>query len=124
MNISRDRAWGRYYAKHGLRVGRSDLVPAPEQRIGAWASRYFRLAPSDRNPPTRITLPEITMTATVTSIFAKSPPTLRSTIREQLAGCPEHKIIGAESRARKSIRQGIGEEDAVSRAVAWGRDSI
>src|SRR5690606_42107869 len=56
-------------------------------------------------------------------LFAKSP-TLRSTIREQLAGCPEHKIIGAESRARKSIRQGIGEEDAGSRAVAWGRASI
>ena len=123
MNAERDRAFGRYYAKKGLRVGRTVAVPAPEERLSSWASRYFNLPAHDRNPPTRITLPEITMTATVTSIFAK-PPTLRSTIREQLAGCPEHKIIGAESRARKSIRQGIGEEDAVSRAVAWGRDSI
>ena len=124
MSAQRDRAWGRYYARKGLRIGRSDIEPIAEQRISSWAAKYFRLPADKRNPPTRITLPEITMTATVTSIFAKSPPTLRSTIREQLAGCPEHKIIGAESRARKSIRQGIGEEDAVSRAVAWGRDSI
>ena len=123
MSAQRDRAWGRYYARKGLRIGRSDIEPIAEQRISSWAAKYFRLPADKRNPPTRITLPEITMTATVTNIFAKSP-TLRSTIREQLAGCPEHKIIGAESRARKSIRQGIGEEAAVSRAVAWGRDSI
>ena len=127
MNAERDRAFGRYYAKHGLRVGRSDQVPAPEQRIGAWASRYFRLAPADRNPPSRITLPETTMAASVTDIFSRinAKPDYRqiavSDVRNALRNVPEHRVVIAQSRALRSLDRGIPLGKAISRAIAWAR---
>ncbi len=129
-STARDRAFGRYYAKHGLRVGRSDLVPAPEQRIGAWASRYFRLAPADRNPPSRITLPETTMAATVTNIFSRmsAKPDYEKIavedVRNALVNMPELRIVAAQSRALRSLDRGIPLGTAISRAVAWARCAI
>lgn len=116
-STARDRAFGRYFAKHGLRVGRSDQVPAPEQRIGAWASRYFRLAPADRNPPSRITLPETTMAATVTNIFSR------------MSAKPDYEKIAVEdvrnarlcAATMRSLDRGIPLGKAIERAVAWAR---
>ena len=128
-STARDRAFGRYYSKHGLRVGRSDQVPAPEQRIGAWASRYFRLAPADRNPPSRITLPETTMAATVTDIFSRNAkPDYRqiavADVRNALRNVPEDRVVKAQNHALKSLRQGIPLGTAISRAVAWARCAV
>jgi len=129
-STARDRAFGRYFAKHGLRVGRSDQVPAPEQRIGAWASRYFRLAPADRNPPSRITLPETTMAATVTNIFSRmsAKPDYEKIavedVRNALVNMPEHRIVIAQSRALRSLDRGIPLGTAISRAVAWARCAV
>ena len=126
MNISRDIAWGRYYARKGLRVGRSDQVQAPEQRIGAWASRYFLLAQSDRNPPSRIKLPESKM-ETVTSIFSRmtAKPDYEKIavedVRNALVNMPEHRIVIAQSRALRSLDRGIPLGKAISRAIAWAR---
>lgn len=129
-STARDRAFGRYYSKHGLRVGRSDQVPAPEQRIGAWASRYFRLAPADRNPPSRITLPETTMAATVTDIFSRmsAAPDYRKIavedVRNALRNVPEHRIVIAQSRALRSLDRGIPLGKAIERAIAWARCAV
>lgn len=125
-STARDRAFGRYYSKHGLRVGRSDQVPAPEQRISAWASRYFRLAQSDRNPPSRIKLPESKM-ETVTSIFSRmtAKPDYEKIavedVRNALVNMPEHRIVIAQSRALRSLDRGIPLGKAIERAVAWAR---
>lgn len=129
-STARDRAFGRYFAKHGLRVGRSDQVPAPEQRIGAWASRYFRLAPADRNPPSRITLPETTMAATVTNIFSRmsAKPDYEKIavedVRNALVNMPEQRIVIAQSRALRSLDRGIPLGKAIERAIAWARCAI
>ena len=129
-STARDRAFGRYFAKHGLRVGRSDQVPAPEQRIGAWASRYFRLAPADRNPPSRITLPETTMAATVTHIFSRmtAKPDYEKIavedVRNALVNMPEHRIVIAQSRALRSLDRGVPLGKAIERAIAWARCAI
>lgn len=128
-STARDRAFGRYYSKHGLRVGRSDQVPAPEQRIGAWASRYFRLAAADRNPPSRIKLPESKM-ETVTHIFSRmsAKPDYEKIavedVRNALVNMPEHRIVIAQSRALRSLDRGIPLGTAISRAVAWARCAI
>ncbi len=128
-STARDRAFGRYFAKHGLRVGRSDQVPAPEQRIGAWASRYFRLAAADRNPPSRIKLPESKM-ETVTHIFSRmtAKPDYEKIavedVRNALVNMPEHRIVIAQSRALRSLDRGIPLGKAIERAIAWARCAI
>lgn len=129
-SAARDRAFGRYYSKHGLRVGRSDQVPAPEQRISAWASRYFRLPADKRNPPTRITLPETTMAASVTDIFSRInvKPDYRqiavSDVRNALRNVPEHRVVIAQSRALRSLDRGVALGKAIERAIAWARCAI
>jgi len=128
-STARDMAFGRYFAKHGLRVGRSDQVPAPEQRIGAWASRYFRLAAADRNPPSRIKLPESKM-ETVTHIFSRmtAKPDYEKIavedVRNALVNMPEHRIVIAQSRALRSLDRGVPLGIAISRAIAWARCAI
>lgn len=126
MSAQRDRAWGRYYARKGLRIGRSDIEPIAEQRISSWAAKYFRLPADKRNPPTRITLPETTMAATVTDIFSRNAkPDYRqiavADVRNALRNVPEHRIVIAQSRALRSLDRGIPLGTAISRAVAWAR---
>jgi hypothetical protein len=45
MNPLRDRAWGRYYARRGLRFASMRPLTA-EERLAHWASRYYAL-PAD-----------------------------------------------------------------------------
>ena len=129
-NPSRDRAFGRYYARKGLRVSRSDNAHTPETRMAEWASRYFLLAQSDRNPPTRITLPETTMAASVTDIFSRinAKPDYRqiavSDVRNALRNVPEHRVVIAQNRALRSLDRGIPLGKAISRAIAWARCAI
>ena len=94
MNAERDRAFGRFFAKHGLRISRSEIEPTPGDRYSSWAAQYFRLPPDKRNPPTRITLPETTMSATVTDIFSRNAkPDYRqiavADVRNALRNVPE-----------------------------------
>ena len=128
-NPSRDRAFGRYYARKGLRVSRSDNAHTPETRMAEWASRYFLLAQSDRNPPSRIKLPESKM-ETVTSIFSRmsAKPDYEKIavedVRNALVNMPEHRIVIAQSRALRSLDRGIPLGKAIERAVAWARCAI
>lgn len=129
MSAQRDRAWGRYYASKGLRIGRSDIEPIAEQRISSWAAKYFRLPADKRNPPTRITLPETTMAATVTDIFSRNAkPDYRqiavADVRNALRNVPEHRIVIAQSRALRSLDRGIPLGKAIERAIAWARCAI
>lgn len=127
MNADRDRAFGRYYARNGLRVSRSELEPLPEQRLSSWAAKYFRLPVEKRNPPSRITLPETSMNATVTSIFSRmsAPPDRKrivvEDVRNALRNVPEHRIVIAQSRALRSLDRGVPLGIAISRAIAWAR---
>ena len=97
-NPSRDRAFGKYYARNGLRVSRSELEPLPEQRMSSWAAKYFRLPADKRNPPSRIKLPESKM-ETVTSIFSRmtAKPDYEKIavedVRNALRNVPEHRIV-------------------------------
>ena len=130
MSAQRDRAWGRYYASKGLRIGRSDIEPIAEQRISSWAAKYFRLPADKRNPPTRITLPETTMAATVTDIFSRmsAKPDYEKIavedVRNALRNVPEHRVIIAQSRALRSLDRGIPLGKAIERAVAWARCAV
>ena len=125
-NPSRDRAWGRYYASKGLRIGRSDIEPIAEQRISSWAAKYFRLPADKRNPPSRITLPETNM-ETVTHIFSRmsAKPDYEKIavedVRNALVNMPEHRIVIAQSRALRSLDRGVPLGKAIERAVAWAR---
>ena len=125
-NPSRDRAWGRYYASKGLRIGRSDIEPIAEQRISSWAAKYFRMPADKRNPPSRIKLPESKM-ETVTSIFSRmsAKPDYEKIavedVRNALVNMPEHRIVIAQSRALRSLDRGIPLGKAIERAVAWAR---
>ena len=128
-NPSRDRAFGKYYARNGLRVSRSELEPLPEQRMSSWAAKYFRLPADKRNPPSRITLPETTMAASVTDIFSRNAkPDYRqiavADVRNALRNVPEHRVIIAQSRALRSLDRGIPLGKAISRAIAWARCAI
>ncbi len=129
-STARDRAWGRYYASKGLRIGRSDIEPIAEQRISAWAAKYFRLPADKRNPPTRITLPETTMAATVTDIFSRmsAKPDYEKIavedVRNALVNMPEHRIVTAQSRALRSLDRGVPLGKAIERAIAWARCAI
>ncbi len=128
-NPSRDRAWGRYYASKGLRIGRSDIEPIAEQRISSWAAKYFRLPADKRNPPSRITLPETNM-ETVTHIFSRmsAKPDYEKIavedVRNALRNVPEHRVIIAQSRALRSLDRGIPLGKAIERAIAWARCAI
>lgn len=130
MSAQRDRAWGRYYARKGLRIGRSDIEPIAEQRISSWAAKYFRLPADKRNPPTRITLPETTMAATVTNIFSRmsAKPDYEKIavedVRNALVNMPEQRIVIAQSRALRSLDRGIPLGKAIERAIAWARCAI
>jgi len=130
MSAQRDRAWGRYYARKGLRIGRSDIEPIAEQRISSWAAKYFRLPADKRNPPTRITLPETTMAATVTNIFSRMSAKQDyekiavEDVRNALVNMPEQRIVIAQSRALRSLDRGIPLGKAIERAIAWARCAI
>ena len=128
-NPSRDRAFGKYYARNGLRIGRSDIEPIAEQRISSWAAKYFRLSADKRNPPSRIKLPESKM-ETVTSIFSRmtAKPDYEKIavedVRNALRNVPEHRVIIAQSRALRSLDRGIPLGKAIERAIAWARCAI
>ena len=128
-NPSRDRAFGKYYARNGLRIGRSDIEPIAEQRISSWAAKYFRLPADKRNPPSRIKLPESKM-ETVTSIFSRmtAKPDYEKIavedVRNALRNVPEHRVIIAQSRALRSLDRGIPLGKAIERAIAWARCAI
>jgi hypothetical protein len=39
----RDAAWGKFYAKRGLTLTRSDRVPTTTERLINWMARYLPL---------------------------------------------------------------------------------
>jgi len=41
--VKRDRAWGRFFGKHGLRLADVTRPPLPSDRLAAWAERNARL---------------------------------------------------------------------------------
>lgn len=129
MSAQRDRAFGRYYARKGLRISRSELEPLPEQRMSSWAARYFRLSPDKRNPPSRITLPESTMSASITNLFdcinAKTDyrKIAVEDVRNALRNVPEHRVIQAQSRALRHLDRGVPLGTAIDRACAWARSA-
>jgi hypothetical protein len=51
MNVpARDRAFGRFFHRHGLRaVTKSCATPDPSERLSAWAAQYYRLPAHERN---------------------------------------------------------------------------
>lgn len=134
MNAARDRAFGRYYAKHGLVIGRSDIPPQPADRYSSWAARYFKQPPDQRNPPSRIQLPESQMSAVILSIFGKlsndqTPEQIRQEqlriiredVRNALFGFAPTIIAQAQARAERHHRNGYRVGQCIDRAVTWAR---
>jgi hypothetical protein len=45
----RDRAFGRFFARRGLRLTRSCAEPKKADRMSSWGAKYFRLPAHERN---------------------------------------------------------------------------
>lgn len=133
MSARRDRAFGRYYARKGLRISRSELEPLPEERLSSWAVKYFRLPPDQRNPPSRIQLPETRMSATIIDMHTRvrSRPAwdgpqdrirqVREDVKNALPGMDPMRVSLAQARAANLVSSGYRIADAVERVAKWAR---
>lgn len=133
MTAARDKAFGRYYAKRGLRVGRSDIPPEPADRYSSWAAQYFKQPAHMRNPPSRIELPEKTMSAVILPFFSsmrhESPEqikaqrlkVIREDVRNALPGFDPMRVSQAQARAERNLRNGVPIGICIDRAIAWAR---